>query len=408
LFVFVWIFFHAFGVLRRPRQKSLRKKIPSGILNNMEKLEIVRYFNSVGKTREHNGYIHSVGRALTIVILGTLCGLTNIEEIHQWVMNERTRAFFRKNFTIYEIPTCRWLKELLSIVDPESLNERFMEWTTKLLPEKLDGMTIAFDGKTICSTGKMNGYVKPLHILSAYLAEAGLTLSQKTVDIKSNEIPAMRELLKLIDIHGCMVVADALHCQTETAEAIITNGGDYLLNAKGNQETLTKDIEDYVQDEQLRAGMATVVTSEKNGGRIETRRAYVSHDVSWMKEHLPKWRNMSCFGAINRQFTVDDKTSDEWHYYISSCMLSPEELLKYAGNEWAIESMHWLLDVHFDEDSCRLRDSNSNQNLNIIRKMVLNYLRNYKNKSGSKRPFSRLMFACLLHCDEILKIINYS
>ena len=160
-----------------------------------------------------------------------------------------------------------------------------------MLPKFLDGLTIAFDGKPICSTGKMSNYDKPLHILSAYLCESGLTIGQKTVDEKSNEIPAMRELIKLMDIRGSMVVADALHCQTETAAVII-----------------------------------------ENGGRIEKRTAFVSDDISWMEEHLPKWQGLSCFGAINRCFSINGKTSNEWHYYISSRKLTAEELLKYARN----------------------------------------------------------------------------
>lgn len=368
---------------------------------------MVRYFGKVEKSREHNGYTHSVGRTLTIAILGTLCGLIDIEEIHQWATNERVNKFLQENFAIYTIPSLVHFRTLMSIIKPESLNKLFMSWTRTLLPEFLDNLTIAFDGKTICSTSSMNEYEKPLHILSAYLAEKGLVLGQKTVDEKSNEIPAMRELLKLIDVRGCMVVADALHCQTETAEVIVNSGGDYLLNVKGNQETLESDIKDYVQDKEHRAEMDSKTTIEKNGGRIERRTAFVTGDIAWMDAHLKNWLGMSCFGAINRRFTYNGITSDEWHYYISSRILTPEELLKYARNEWSIESMHWLLDVHFDEDSCRLRNSNANQNMNIVRKMVLNYLRTYKNESGSKMPFSRMMFACLLDCAEILKIINW-
>ena len=214
--------------------------------------------------------------------------------------------------------------------------------------------------------------------------------------ISGSAIPAMRELLELIDIHGCMVVVDVLHCQTETAQAIINGVWDYLLNAKGNQETLEDDIKEYVQNDALRVEMDSTTTREKNGGRIEFREAFVCHDVSWMEGRLGKWLGLSCFGAINRRFTVGENTSDEWHYYISSRELTPEELLKYARNEWVIESMHWLLDVHFGEDFCRVWDENVNQNLNIIREVALNYIRNYKNESETKLPFSRLMFACLL------------
>lgn len=373
----------------------------------MEKLRIVEYFSGVETTREYNGYIHSVGRALTIVILGSLCGLKRIVEIHQWAESEQVKNFLKKHFAIYTVPSYCWLETLLKIVKPESLNERFTDWATNLLPSVINDLTISFDGKTICSTGKMDCYDKPLHILSAYLCELGLTISQKTVEEKSNEIPAMRELLNLIEIRGCMVVADALHCQRETAQAIIDNGADYLFNAKDNQETLKQDIEDFVQDNDLRAEMETKATRELNGGRIEFREAYVSYDIGWMTTHLPRWGELSCFGAINRRFTSGEKTTDEWHYYISSRRLAPEELLKYARNEWAVESMHWLLDVHFDEDNCRLRDRNANQNLNIIRKIALNCIKCYKHESGSKLPLSRLMFACVLDCNKLLDILNW-
>jgi len=373
----------------------------------MERINLVGHFNKVETTRKHNANTHSVGRTLTIVILGFLCKLQDIDEIQQWAEEPRTREFLSRNFAIYTIPTSRWINEILSIVRPESLNEVFTRWTAEMLPEFLDGLTIAFDGKTICSTGKMSNYDKPLHILSAYLCELGLTVGQRTVDGKSNEIPAMRELIKLMDIRGSMVVADALHCQTETAAVIIENGGDYLLNAKGNQETLENDIRDFVQDEALRCGMETEQTREKNGGRFEVRTAFVSDDAAWMKKNHFKWLGLSCFGAINRCFTVGGKTSDEWHYYISSRKLTAGELLKYARKEWAIESMHWLLDVHFDEDSCRTRNSNSNQNLNIFRKTALNYVRHYKNETKAKTPMSKLMFSCLLDCNKILDIINF-
>jgi predicted transposase YbfD/YdcC len=279
----------------------------------MDKIDMVRDFGAVKTTRAYNGYIHSVGRTLTLTILGSLCGLKSIAEIHQWATSERVRAFLIEQFAIHTIPTCSWLEKLLGIIDPVSLNKRFTEWTTTLLPEALKDLTIAFDGKTICSTGKMSSYDEPLHILSAYLCELGLTLSQKTVSEKSNEIPAMRELLGLINVRGCMVVADALHTQTKTAEAIVSAKGDYLLVADGNQETLEQDIADYVNDDELRFGMSTAHTTEKNGGRIELRNAFVSDDVDWMETHLKKWANLSCFGAIRRRFTVGEKTTDKWH-----------------------------------------------------------------------------------------------
>jgi predicted transposase YbfD/YdcC len=247
----------------------------------------------------------------------------------------------------------------------------------------------------------MDSYDSPLHILSAHLAELGITIGQRTVGEKSNEIPTMRELLELLSIKGCIVVADALNCQKETAKTIIEGKGDYLLSVKGNQQTLEEDIEGYVQDEHLREAMDTHTTVEKTSGRIERRTAYASSDIGWLygKE---EWEKLACIGAVNTQFTDKKGESNEWHYYISSRSLTAEELLRHARLEWSVETMHWLLDVRFREDFCRVEDPNVQQNLNIVRKIALNTIRGYKNKTASKRPISKLMFDCLLEPENIL------
>ena len=128
-----------------------------------------------------------------------------------------------------------------------------------------------------------NGYIRraPIHIVSAHISELKMTLAQETVESKSNEIPAVQKLVKELAIPGCMVVADALNCQIQTDEAILEAKANYLLSAKGNQKELMNDIEQYVQDEKLRAVMDCVSQTEKGHGRIEKRSAYTSDDISW-------------------------------------------------------------------------------------------------------------------------------
>lgn len=162
----------------------------------MEKLQLIEYFNKVKTTRAYDGYTHSIGRILTIVILGSLCKLSEMVEIHQWANEPKTKVFLKENFAIFTIPSYNWLVTLMRIINPESLNELFIKWTKTMLPEFLDNLTIAFDGKTMCSTGNMQEYDKPLHILSAYLVEQGLTIGQQTVDEKSNRpVPKLRCIL---------------------------------------------------------------------------------------------------------------------------------------------------------------------------------------------------------------------
>lgn len=181
-----------------------------------------------------------------------------------------------------------------------------------------------------------------------------------------SEPEAFRELVKILNISGTIVVADALHCKTKSAEAVIEEGGDYLFVVKDNTPTLKEDIALFVQNESMEKQTKT----ERNGGRIEKRTAYVSQYIDWL-EGKDKWAGLQTIGAIHTEIKKDEKTSSEWHYYISSAKLSADELLKHARLEWAVESMHWLLDVHFAEDKTMVWDMNVQQNLNIMRKIRL-------------------------------------
>ena len=288
------------------------------------------------------------------------------------------------------------------MIKPSSFNDCFIRWALDLVGEEHKSRTISFDGKTVNSTGKMANYKKPLHIVSGHFAELGITLGQKAVSDKSNEIPAVRELIELLDVKGCMVVADALNCQIKTTETIIERGGDYLLSVKGNQSNLETEIKDFVEDESLRKTMNKAVRVEKNRERIEKRIAYVTSEIEWLfsKE---EWSNLASIGAINTQFETSKGKTNEWHYFISSRKLTAEELLKYSRLEWFVETMHWLLDVHFSEDFFRVSNQNTQESLNIIRKIVLNLIRDYKNEHALKKPFSGLLFDCLLNPHNIIK-----
>lgn len=365
----------------------------------MEKKNIGEYFAEVKTTTKYNGYFFSVSAAITISTLGTFCGLRNMKQIHQWASNGKIQSFLDEKFGIKNIVCYSWFTQVLGLIDPKSFNEYFTKWI--LSDIKTEGLTLSFDGKTVCSTAKMEKYKNPLHIVSAQIAEYGITLGQQAVDGKSNEIPAVRELIEMLEINGCMIVADAMHCQKETAKTIIDGKADYLLSVKDNQQTLKKDIEDYVQDSSFRKTMSKSVKTEKNRGRIEKRTAFVTNDISWLYSK-EEWAGLVCIGAINTQFTTKNGTTDEWHYYISSRDLTAKELLHHARMEWSVETMHWLLDVHFGEDSCRAAEQNTQENLNIIRKIVLNSLRSYKNSSGSKAAFTHLMLDCMIDPFRIL------
>ena len=370
--------------------------------------------------REYDGYFCSIKAAVIIVILGSLCDLQSVKKIHAWATTEHVRKFLEETFGIKRIPCYWWLLSLLGIIRPESLNECMKQWVASVVPElaaKLEAeeneqskqkkktLTIAIDGKEIRSTGKMKKYDNPLHIISAQIGELGLTLAQRTVATKSNEIPAVPELIKELAIPGCMVVADAMNCQIETAEAIVEAKADYLLSAKGNQQALMNDIAEYVHDTKLRAKMDRVSRTERGHGRKETRRAYTSADVSWQPGGRV-WPELKCIGAIHTRFETSKGVTEEWHYYISSKALRAQELLHHAREEWSVESMHWLLDVHFDEDRCRVQSKNVQQNLNMLHKCALNIIRIYKRATQSKLPLNGIMFGALMNPQALLPLLG--
>lgn len=371
----------------------------------MYRTSLTDFFEEVETTEEYNGYFCSIAEAITIVVLGSLCGFKNISQIHQWATSERVSEFLREKFGINHIPCYYWLLVLLKMVKTGTLNRCLMKWAAQFLPEDRNKTTISMDGKTIRSTTGMKNMSSPLHIISAQICELGITLASEAVEEKRNEIPAVQELLSKMDIEGCIVVADALNCQQKTAEAIIEGKADYLLDAKGNQKSLESEISGFVQDEELRKAMDCVSKTEKNRDRIETRTAYTTTDIEWLygKE---KWKNLSCIGAIKTEFETNGKKTEEWHYYISSRKLSAVELLRHARMDWAVETMHWLLDVHYSEDYCRIENRTSQQNLNLLRKFTISLIKQYKERTASKRAMSQIMLDCLLDTNRICAVLE--
>lgn len=371
----------------------------------MDRRTLTDFFEEVETTEEYNGYFCSIAEAISIIVLGSLCGFKNVSQIHQWAESEHISEFLKEKFQINHIPCYYWLLVLLKMVKTDSLNQCLMKWAAQFLPEDRKKTTISLDGKTIRSTTGMKNMGSPLHIISAQICELGITLASETVESKSNEIPAVQELVKKMDIEGCLIVADALNCQQKTAEVTIAGKGDYLLNVKSNQRNLEEEISGYVQDDLLRKDMDFESKTEKNCDRIERRTAYSTSDVAWLcgKE---KWKNLNCIGAIKTEFEKDGEKTEEWHYYISSRKLSAAELLHHARMEWTVETMHWLLDVHYDEDYCRIENRTIQQNLNLLRKFSIGLLKQYKTKTSSKRAMSKIMLDCLLEPSRLCKILE--
>ena len=370
-----------------------------GILSNLQDA-----MKEVETESLHSGYWYCISDALLILVCGMLCGLQTIGDIHEWSQASPTRIFMEKELGIIKIPGRAQFYNILAYVDAEKFKFKFTKWAKTLLRSGMKGKTIAVDGKTVCSTDKLTKDGSVLHIASAIVSEHGLVIGSHECGTKTGEIIAFRELIDMLDVSGAVVVADALHCNPKSAKAVIKAKADYLFVVKDNQETLKADIELYIQNE----GVPSHTTKEKNGGRIETRTAYACCDTGWL-DQKDKWLNLSCIGAIHREFEnikSGQKTS-EWHYYISSASLTAKDLLKHSRLEWGVEAMHWLLDVHFAEDKTRVWDMNLQKTLNILRKIALNMARDFKVNTCPKSSISGILRRNLFDLDNLAAFLNF-
>jgi predicted transposase YbfD/YdcC len=209
----------------------------------------------------------------------------------------------------------------------------------------------------------------------------------------------------MLELGGALVVADALNCNKKTCAKIIEAGADYLLCIKRNNAKLCEEIKSYIHDEENPPTLEKAKTVGKHGNRIEYRTAYVSCDAEHLKNSR-NWTKLSCIAAIRRQVEINGKTSDEWSYYMSSRKLSAEDFLARVRSEWKVESMHWLLDVHFDEDHTRTFNENTQKNLNIIRKIALNLISDFKKLTDNKKPISGIMRSCVFDVDFLDDFIH--
>jgi len=362
-----------------------------------------KHFKSLKDTRYQNFIEHKLTDVLIIVMCGIFCGLDELQDIA--IYGKTNIKFFHDKFAIEKAPSKSTLTRVMNIVNGEQVAEIIINMMREAFGTQ--GNVLAFDGKTICATAKGNR--EKLHIITAYLTQSGVVLGQATVNEKTNEIPVMQDMLKYIDIKGRVVTADAMHCQKDTVALIREGGGDYILGLKGNQATFHDEVALYLDDCILSENteVETAKTTEKNGGRIETRVCYKSPSLEWF-ENRSEWAGLSCAFAIDRTFKTPTGTSKERSYYISSLDASSFELLNLTREHWKIEAMHHQLDVAFSEDDCRILSSNGQKSFNIFRKLALAFHKNFIASIAvkTKPSIKNNMFQALLSSELLFNIIG--
>lgn len=377
-------------------------------MDYLEKLKL--YLPMVGATKKYKGYWFKIYDCLVILVCGCLCGLGSLKQIHRYAKNRVTRQMLKKVFNIHKIPSYSQFTNIMSIIDNTQLEDAFRAWVQWIIFD-LEGKTVSFDGKTVRTTCNMKKYKQPVHIISAHVSDCGITIGQLSVRSKSNEIPAVQELIKTLNLEGCVVVADALNTQKDTVLAIIEKKADYVLPVKENQGNLYKEIKemyDYVLNDKVEKNKKDYncfKSVENNHGRYEIRESYVINKIDWLQEK-DKWKKLNCIGLIKNTFTQNNETKIHIRYYISSKNLNAKQLIQYTRNEWKIESMHWLLDVNLKEDLTTLHSEEAQKNLNIIRKIALNSMKTYKENNKIKDSISGIMQDCLMDPELLIKVLR--
>lgn len=276
------------------------------------------------------------------------------------------------------IPSHDTFGRVFSLINPEEFGKCFVGWIRSAFPLG-ESDIVAIDGKTARrSHDRINGK-SAIHVVSAWAVRNRLILGQVKTDDKSNEITAIPELLKTLDIKGCVVTTDAMGCQKEIVRQIVAQGADYVLSLKGNQGNLHKEVELFFQDAK-KDGYKDMVpethtTVDGGHGRVETRTYTVTADVDWFEEKS-KWMNLTTFGMVESTREIGDQTTHETRYFISSLPCDAKRFAEAARDHWGVEnSLHWCLDISFGEDDSRVRSGHAPANLAIIRRFALSLIK---------------------------------
>jgi predicted transposase YbfD/YdcC len=332
----------------------------------MEPKTLVGHFSEIDDPRRA-GYAHrhDLVEMLVISVCAMFSEVEGFEDIADWarVKEPWLRRFLKlKN----GIPSHDTFSRVFRLLDPKAFESAFRGWVGSVL--SAFGQ-IAVDGKSL--RGSADGDAGPLHMVSAFATELGLVLGQEAVADKSNEITAIPVLLEALAIKGCLVSIDAMGCQRQIASTIVSRGADYLLAVKNNQRSLRAALADAFADVPMQGFEHT----ERSHGRIVLQHAQVIANTGHIDAEL--WPGCKRLGrVVSLRLNGNDRQVLETRYYISSAELDHQALFTAARNHWGIENnLHWSLDVIFREDASKVRKDHGPRNLAVIRKVILNLLR---------------------------------
>lgn len=348
----------------------------------MNSKNIFDHFSVLEDPRQSWKTLYPLPEILLIILSGVMAGAEDFVEIERWA---KQKLGFLRSFLAFEhgIPSHDTLNDVMNALPNDLFCECFTSWVATLC--KSDPEIVAIDGKTSRRAHGKDG--RPLHLVSAWASRQRLVLGQEPCDIKENEITAIPRLLERLELTGALVTIDAMGCQNAIAKAIVNKGADYLLALKGNRKSLHEEATLFFKNTQ---GLDTYETTDADHGRIEVRKSFITHDVSWLKADRnapdePRFPALACIGMVLSEVEKDGERAISRRYYISSAQLNAKQFLRATRAHWGVESsLHWVMDVVFHDDLMRLRTENGPANMAVIRHCSLNIIKAIPDKASFK------------------------
>lgn len=359
------------------KEQTLNGKVFDRLLEKLVQIE---------DPRVDRNKLHPLQSILAIYLCATVCNRTGWDEVEDFAKSRET--FFSGMLHLPNgIPSADTFARVIERINPKMLQAVLLDWLTGNQNKK-NGKErqISLDGKTLRSSYGSGEADKACHIVHAWAGEQNVIVSQEAVDKKTNEITAMRTIVDNIDLDRAMVSIDAIGCQVDLAEKIIQKNGDYLFALKGNQQSALDVVVgcfNQVSNEQLKKSDQYHKTVEKDHGRIETRECFTMNAPAELKR---KWPGLKTIGRVISQRYIKGKTSKESRYYLTSASICAEMFAQKVRKHWSVEnSLHWVLDVNFGEDKCRIRSGFAAQNVSWFRCLAISLLKSEPSKLSIHR-----------------------
>ena len=342
------------------------------------------------KDCRHPSYVkHKLKDILWMIILGILSGNGSLGDIHAYMVDKQD--MMKNSFGIEQIPSKSTLSRILKKADFKEVSDATIKIMRLLKTAPAE--YLAADGKAIRSTIEEGSTQAKIQRLTLLDPETRCVIAEKDIEEKTNEIPILRMIIEAMKLEGITITGDALHCQYETCETIIRQGGNYLFGLKGNQEELLDAVQLYFKDPETAQEWEIYSTETELGhGRIEKRVCYKSSNTEWIKE-MRVWPGLKTVFVIKTQVERKGQVTEKTNYFITSLDKSAKELLNIKRRHWHIESTHWIMDVVLNEDSCQLKSKNAHLILNSMRKLGIFVhdmsLKQTKNPSSIRRNMQK-------------------